>query len=72
MSVAGLENDLGGEGSAENIGPDSNYKCGQKRGYVPDRKPPAEIVFDLDDKKKITLRKWRNKTYIDIREFYTN
>ena len=47
----------------------SEEKVGTKRKIV---KPPPEIRFDLDDRRKITLRKWKNKTYIDIREFYDN
>lgn len=34
------------------------------------QKTKEGIVFDLDSKKRVTVREFKGKTYIDIREFY--
>ena len=32
----------------------------------------GEIYFDINNKRRVTIRQWKGKTLIDIREFYGN
>ncbi|EGR30390.1 RNA polymerase ii transcriptional coactivator, putative [Ichthyophthirius multifiliis] len=46
----------------------------QKKTEKPEIKPKKQsdgsLYFDLDDKKRVSIRKFKGKLYIDVREFY--
>ncbi|EAR94686.1 RNA polymerase II transcriptional coactivator, putative (macronuclear) [Tetrahymena thermophila SB210] len=42
----------------------------EKKEVKPIKGDDGSLYFELDDKKRVTVRKFKGKLYVDIREFY--
>ncbi|KAL4511964.1 hypothetical protein ABPG72_012809 [Tetrahymena utriculariae] len=42
----------------------------EKKEIKPQKGDDGSLYFELDDKKRVSVRKFKGKIYVDIREFY--
>ncbi|ORZ39948.1 transcriptional Coactivator p15-domain-containing protein [Catenaria anguillulae PL171] len=67
-SPAGTSSDA--DKSAADSKPPATKKQKTKNVHEPQENRDKEIYYDLGGKKRITLRDFKGKSYVDVREFY--